>query len=89
MQPMAMDFQPPPMPQNLTAQQPFAPKVVAFSGVKPDTDRAIISSLCGEYGLVAYVDFRFGETTGMIRFRSTLGARAALAALSTGGARVG
>lgn len=59
-------------------------KVLAFEGASPTMDRAEIATLCGAHGEVAFVDFRFGETLGYVRFRSTEGAAAALAALSGG-----
>ena len=59
-------------------------KVLAFEGASPTTDRAEIATLCGAHGEVAFVDFRFGEILGYVRFRSTEGAAAALAALSGG-----
>ena len=43
--------------------------ILRFDGASADTDRSQISSLCAHFGEVAYVDFRFGETMGFVRFR--------------------
>ena len=57
--------------------QPFAPKVLQFLGASPTTDRTAIAEACVQYGEVAFVDFRFGETVGYVRFKRHEGARAA------------
>jgi hypothetical protein len=54
-----------------------------------DTNRTDLSGLCSHYGAVAYVDFRFGESAGYVRFKSADGARAALKALGAGNIVVG
>ena len=70
---------------------PAAPRPVEESGVvlnfqdaSPNTDRGELSALCSHYGDVAYVDFRFGSTSGFVRFRNADGARRAVTALAAG-----
>ena len=50
--------------------------ILRFDGASADTDRSQISSLCAHFGEVAYVDFRFGETMGFVRFRKPEAANA-------------
>ena len=64
-------------------------KVLQFDGASPSTNRSEIAALCGAHGDVAFVDFSFGATSGHVRFRTSEGATAALAALSAGAAEVG
>ena len=63
--------------------------VLTFDGAEPNTDRADLMAICNHYGVVAYVDFRFGATAGYVRFRSADAARAALGALSSGAIAIG
>ena len=83
----AHDFRPPPS-QQPAAPMPYAPKVLRFEGANASTDRSAIASLCAQHGEVAYVDFRFGETVGYVRFRTPEGARVAIAALESGSHQV-
>ena len=83
----AHNFAPPPAqaqqkPEKAFVPFSFAPKILRFDGVSPDTDRNAIASLCKQHGEVAFVDFRFGETTGYVRFRKPEGAKAAQEALT-------
>ncbi|KAL3914493.1 MAG: hypothetical protein SGPRY_007604 [Prymnesium sp.] len=57
-------------------------RIIAFEGAAEKTDRRELAALCAEYGHVAYVDFRFGETRGFVRFKNESSAAAAVAALS-------
>ena len=63
--------------------------VLRFDGAASNTERNDLTALCAHYGDVAYVDFKFGATSGHVRFRSTLGARTALGQLSSGTVMVG
>mgnify|MGYP001180316038 CR=1 FL=1 len=47
-----------------------AKTILRFESASASTDRNDLKQLCSQYGEVAFVDFRFGETTGYIRFRN-------------------
>jgi len=69
-------------------QRPAGEKgvVLRFEGVDPKTERSELSTLCAHYGDVAYVDFKYGETSGHVRFRSSMGCKTAFGQLSSGSA---
>lgn len=76
-------------PRALEARPAERGLVLAFEGAEPNTDRADLNAVCNHYGVVAYIDFRFGATAGYVRFRTADGARAALGALSSGTISIG
>ena len=57
--------------------------MLSFDGVLPHTERRTLQALCETHGPVAFVDFRFGETSGYVRFKSADGAQAAHAAFAS------
>lgn len=56
--------------------------MLAFDGVLPNTARSALQAVCEPHGAVAFVDFRFGETSGYVRFKAAEGAQAACAAFA-------
>ena len=77
-QQFASSFAPPSSMAGLTGSGFRGGKILSFAAASPSTDRNQLLAVCGRYGEVAYIDFRFGETTGYVRFRTSEGAQAAL-----------
>ena len=80
----SLDFRPPPPASDLPRG-----KVLFFENASATTNRNDLIALCARHGDVGFVDFRYGETTGYVRFKRHDGAHAALAALSGGTVEVG
>ena len=53
-------------------------KVLFFSNASDITSRNELNAACAQHGEVAYVDFKYGDTTGYVRFKRHDGAQAAL-----------
>jgi hypothetical protein len=86
-----LDVRPPPNASTTKKVPSILParKILYFQGACASTDRADLQALCAHYGEVAFVDFRFGETSGYVRFRTPEGAKAASAALAGANIEVG
>ena len=69
----AMHIGAPPPPQLV---------LLRFENASVTTERTEVATLCSQFGEVAYVDFRFGEQIGYVRFRRPEAARAAIDALT-------
>jgi hypothetical protein len=77
-----MYAQQPPPPFGAHMAAPPQLVLLRFDHASMTTERTEVASLCAQFGEVAYVDFRFGECIGFVRFRRPEAARAAIDALT-------
>ncbi len=77
-----MNFSPPPGGPLSSGSGFRGGKILRFEGASGETDRAELNALLASFGEVKYIDFRFGDTSGYVRFRTPESAQAALVALT-------
>ena len=58
-------------------------KMIRFEGASDRTERKALAAACESHGAIAFIDFRYGETSGYVRFKTADGAQAAHRALGS------